>query len=123
MARSQLRSIRKVSGTKYVALRKKRLGDLGRNPALTTIGNVRIKSKRTKGANTKKQLLSGNIVQISKDGKMIKATIDSVINNPANINYTRRNVITKGSIVKTDKGDVKITSRPGQTGTLFGVLN
>jgi hypothetical protein len=46
----------------------------------------------------------------------------SVVNNPSNVNYTRRNIITKGCIVKTEKGDVKITSRPGQTGTLQGIF-
>ncbi|MFH1511592.1 MAG: 30S ribosomal protein S8e, partial [Candidatus Woesearchaeota archaeon] len=32
------------------------------------------------------------------------------------------NIITKGTIVDTDKGKVRITSRPGQDGTLNGVL-
>jgi small subunit ribosomal protein S8e len=122
MARSQFRSIRKVSGTKYVSLRKKRLGDLGRNPALTLIGKVRLKLKRTLGGNSKRQLLSNDFVSVATGKKTVKLKIESVENNPANINYTRRNVITKGCIVKTEKGDVRITSRPGQTGTLMGVF-
>lgn len=121
MAKSQFRSVKKVSGKKYVALRKKRLCDLGRNPALTLIGNTRVKVKRTRGGNEKRQLLSGESVNVTSEGKTEKMKIVSVVGNPANTNYTRRNIITKGCIVKTEKGDVKITSRPGQTGTLFGV--
>lgn len=122
MARSQYRSKRKVTGTKYVPLRKKRLKDLGRNPALTSIGDKRARTKRIRGGNQKKQLLSENTVNVADGNKTIKAKIESVVQNPADINYTRRNIITKGCIVKTDKGDVKITSRPGQSGTLFGVF-
>lgn len=123
MARSQFRSVRKVSGKKYVDLRKKRATDLGRNPALTLIGKQRIKMKRTLGGNSKRQMLSNEFVSVADGKKTLKLKIESVINNPANINYTRRNIITKGCIVKTESGDVRITSRPGQTGSLMGVFN
>ena len=103
-------------------MRKKRLADLGRNPALTLIGKKRIKAKRGLGGNTKFQLLSGDTVNVTEKGKTTKLTIESVVENPANVNYTRRNIITKGCIVKTNKGDVKITSRPGQAGSLSGVF-
>jgi small subunit ribosomal protein S8e len=33
----------------------------------------------------------------------------------------RRNIITKGAVVDTDIGHVKITSRPGQSGALNGI--
>ncbi|MHA1475907.1 MAG: 30S ribosomal protein S8e, partial [Promethearchaeota archaeon] len=36
--------------------------------------------------------------------------------------YNRRNILTKGAIVKTKLGLVKITSRPGQTGQINGKL-
>ena len=122
MARSQFRSNRKVSGTKYSDVRKKRAMDMAGIPALTAIGKERLKVKRVRGGNTKKQLLSTQIVYVTIKDKVEKLDILSVENNPANINFTRRNVITKGTIIKTNKGSVKITSRPGQTGSLFGVL-
>ena len=122
MAKTQFRSKRKISGKKYVRVRKKRLSDLGRGSALTHIGEKRVKVKRTLGGNSKRQLLSHNIVCINKENKTVKVKIESVVSNPSNINYTRRNIITKGAIVKTDKGDVRITSRPGQNATLYGVF-
>lgn len=122
MARSQLRSNRKVSGKRYVDIRKKKSSELAGLPALTLIGKDRLKIKRAMGGNQKKALLSTENIVVDVKGKATKLKILSVVNNPANINYTRRNIITKGCIVKTEKGDVRVTSRPGQIGTLFGVL-
>ena len=122
MANSQFKSRKKVTGKKYVEFRKKRAMDAEGTSALTNIGKQRVKLKRTRGGNTKKSLLSTDFVNVFENGKTTKLQILSVVDNPANINWTRRNIISKGSIVKTEKGDVKITSRPGQTGTLFGVF-
>ena len=122
MAKSQFRSNRKVSGKKYRDFRKKRLSELGGSKAMTQIGPQKINSKRVKGGNTKQVMLRTEFVCINNKGKVEKLKIEGVTENPANIHYTRRNVITKGAIVKTQKGDVKITSRPGQNGVLFGVL-
>ena len=46
----------------------------------------------------------------------------NVIENKANPNYVRRNIITKGAIVETSAGKAKVTSRPGQDGVINGVL-
>lgn len=122
MVKSQFRSKRKVSGTKYKDLRKKRLSDAGSEPTLTVIGSQKLKVKRVMGGNLKASLLRTEFVFVTKENKTEKLKIDAVVGNPANINYTRRNIITKGCIVKTTKGDVRITSRPGQSGALFGVF-
>jgi len=42
--------------------------------------------------------------------------------NPANINYVRRNLLTKGAIITTDLGRARIVSRPGQDGVVNAVL-
>jgi small subunit ribosomal protein S8e len=122
MAKSLFRSVRKVSGGKYTKIRKKRLCDLGGLPALTSIGNERKKYKRTRGGSKKTQKLSTEFVYVNEKKKVSKLKIVAVENNPANINFTRRNIITKGTIVKTEKGLVKITSRPGQVGVVYGIF-
>ncbi len=91
-------------------------------PSLTQIGKNKLKVKRVRGNNIKKQLLRSESVSVNIDGKVEKLNIITVENNPANIHYTRRSIITKGAVVKTEKGSVRITSRPGQSGSLFGVL-
>ena len=120
--KSQFRSRRKVSGGKYSKRRKKKLRELSGVPSLTSIGNKRVKKKRVKGRNFKYSLLSSQFVVINQKNKSVSLKINSVSTNPSNIYFTRRNIITKGTIVTTDKGDVKITTRPGQNGTLFGVF-
>ena len=70
------------------------------------------------------RLLSANTVNVNipKEGTTVKATINSVIANDADPNFIRRNIVTKGSIVDTSMGKVKITSRPGMHGVVSGIL-
>lgn len=57
-----------------------------------------------------------------KQGKSQKTEIVNVVENPANANLVRRNVITKGCVVETKLGRARVTSRPGQEGVVNGVL-
>ncbi|RLF79472.1 30S ribosomal protein S8e, partial [Thermococci archaeon] len=41
---------------------------------------------------------------------------------PANRQYVRRNIITKGAIIQTEIGKAIVTSRPGQDGVVNAVL-
>jgi len=67
--------------------------------------------------------LSAKEVNVSdQKGKTQKTEILNVVENPANPNLVRRNVITKGAVVETKLGRVRVTSRPGQEGTVNGVL-
>lgn len=124
MARSQLRSKRKPTGGAYKGKMKKKQHELGREPALTRIGERKLASTRVAGANVKSRLLRDEKINLfdPKSKKYVKATLKRVVENPANRHYARRNILTKGSIVETDKGNARITSRPGQTGSVDGVL-
>ena len=124
MAISQGRSKRKVSGSRYRAYRKKRLYELGRLPTYTKIGKRILIFLRTKGGGTKLSLLNVEVANVfdPKNKKFSKAKILSVVENKANPNLVRRNVITKGCIIKTEIGNARITSRPGQEGTVNAVL-
>jgi small subunit ribosomal protein S8e len=51
-----------------------------------------------------------------------KATILSVVSNEANRHYSRENIITKGAILETNLGKVRVISRPGQHGVINAVL-
>ena len=44
--------------------------------------------------------------------------IDDVIDNPANKDFARRKIITKGAIIQTSDGQALVTSRPGQDGVI-----
>ncbi len=125
MAISQLRSLRRASGGRYKQQgRKKKSYELGREPALTKIDKKRSKYVRTKGNNSKVRLLSSDTANLfdPKTKKYEQTKIKAVTENPANRHFVRRNIMNKGTIIETEKGKARITSRPGQDGSVNAVL-
>jgi small subunit ribosomal protein S8e len=105
---------------------KKRKHAMGRETNYTLIGDKKLKKIRTRGGNEKLRLVATKYAQVFLEGKHVNCEILSVITNPANKDFTRRNVITKGAImkVKTPEGNeinVRVTSRPGQSGVIDAV--
>ncbi|MGA3405888.1 MAG: 30S ribosomal protein S8e [Candidatus Bathyarchaeia archaeon] len=115
---------RKKSGGKKHMFRGKRAFEMGSDPAETIVGDPRISKKRGRGNNMKLRALSVNSVNVTDPatGKSQKTEIRSVVKNPANVDYQRRGVITKGAIVDTPLGQALVTSRPGQHGIINAVL-
>lgn len=124
MARSQEKSKRKASGGRLRSSRTKKKYELAGFPALTRIADkVVIRSKRVLGGNLKLRNLTTNLINVSdKKGKTQKTEIVNVIENPANPHLVRRNILTKGAVIETKLGKAKITSRPGQEGTVCATL-
>ena len=118
------RSKRKPSSGRYRAHRSKRLFEIGRTPTLPRIEVKKFKVIKTRGGNKKVKMLSEDTINLtdSKSKKTSKAKMTRVVDNPANKQYTRMNVLTKGAIVETEKGNAKVTNRPGQDGCVAGVL-
>ena len=124
MAISQGKSVRSPSGARNVAHRGKRKSELGRDPAETRVDDKKLRKIRTRGGNEKLRLSTANKINLTdvKSGKTQVTDILGVIENSANPNYVRRNIITKGAIVETTEGNAKVTSRPGQDGVINGIL-
>ena len=124
MARSASRSKRKTSGGLYKRLRKKRLTDLTRNPTFTRIGSSSIKKIRIQGGHMKTITLLSDVANIydpiSKNFKKVK--IQMVLENKANKDFVRMNMLTKGAIIETELGKAKITNRPGQEAFINAIL-
>ena len=118
------RSKRKVSGGKFHAAHKKRKNRLGRIPIETKIGEERKKIVRTRGGNIKIKAYSMDQINVTdiKTNRTTRVSIKGLDINTASIDYQRRSILTKGAIVETKLGKVKVTSRPGQTGQLNGIL-
>ncbi len=117
--------LKKPSGGKKERHRKKRKYELGRPPTLTKLGDrEERKLIRVRGGNYKIRLKKAVFVNVAIPNENIvkKTKILEVVETPANIQYARSNIITRGAIVRTELGLVKITSRPGQDGVLNGVL-
>ena len=122
MAITQTRSKRSVSGGRYKSYRKKRVYETARSPTSTKIGKTQTKVKTVKGGAKKISLLNVNTVNLKSKNKNLKAKILTVKESPANRHFIRRNILTKGTIIETDKGVAKITNRPGQEGTINAIL-
>lgn len=115
---------KKLSGGRRRAYRKKRRFERGSFPAETTLGERKLKTVRRLGGNLKTRTYREKEVSVSDPatGKTEKTEILRVVENPANIDYDRRGVITKGTIVETNLGLARVTSRPGQHGSLNAIL-
>ena len=125
MAISQLRSVRKPSGGKYKSKgRKQRAYELGSEPAFTGLGKRRARNMRTMGNHSRTRLLAADTANLfdPKTKKYEQAKIKTISGNPANRHFVRRNIMTKGAIIETEKGKARITSRPGQDGAVNAVL-
>ena len=124
MVVSHYKSRRSPTGAMYKKYRGRRLYELGRVPGLTKIGEARVKSIRTRGKNSKLRMLGGNVANVfdPKTKKHEQLSITNVLESPADINYVRRNIIVKGTVVQTEKGKAKITNRPGQDGTINAII-
>jgi small subunit ribosomal protein S8e len=103
--------------------RKKRNYEVGGFFAETTLGEKSNAKRKTKGGGAKTSLTKTQKVNLNINGQNTVCAIVSIDENPANKDYTRRRIITKGAVLTIKKPDgtdakVRVTSRPGQSGVL-----
>ncbi|HIG03126.1 MAG TPA: 30S ribosomal protein S8e [Candidatus Poseidoniales archaeon] len=117
-------SRRKNTGGRRVQARSKRSTEISTEKQIAFIGESKNKVYRKTGGNCMTRVLSENMISVAnpKDGSVNRVEMTNVSENPCNSNYVRRNILTKGAVVETKLGDVKITSRPGKDGVINGVL-
>jgi small subunit ribosomal protein S8e len=120
----QGKSIRKATGGRLRANRGKRKFEMGTEKVQPVIGPTNRKIVNVMGCGTKAKILKENVINVTdpKSGKTQKTTMTTEVANPANKNYIRRNILTKGAVVSTELGKARITSRPGQQGLINGIL-
>jgi len=117
-------SVRKVTGGRRRPAAMKRRAEIGGAPADTHIGEARTRIVRTFGGNHAIMALRANYANVTnpKNGETKKVKIETVEKNAADPNYVRRNLLTKGAVIKTEIGSARITSRPGQDGIINALL-
>lgn len=115
---------KKPSGGRKRAYRTKRKFEEGRFPAETILGETKKKTIKGRGNTTKIKLLSEKYACVTdiKSGKTQKVEITRVVKNPANVDYNRRGVITRGAVIETSLGLARVTSRPGQDEVINAIL-
>jgi len=118
----QGRSTRKRTGGRRRHARNKRKYELGDEPTETELDEPSLKAIDARGNTTKVRALSTNVASVADGGEVVEAEIENVVENSANPNYIRRNIITKGAVIETSEGEARVTSRPGQDGQVNAVL-
>ena len=91
---------RKISGGKYIKRRKKKSYEIAGQRRIVKKGEEKRKTKN----------------------KNPKVEIKNVLETPSNRFLARQNIITKGTILETELGKVKVTNRPSQEGVVNGIL-
>lgn len=115
-------SSRKRTGGRRQPARDRRKHEIGSEPTETRVGETKLKTINARGNETKVRAMQTDTATVATDDGSVSASIQAVVENPANPNYARRNIITKGAIIETSEGTAKVTSRPGQTGQVNAVL-
>ncbi len=132
MVQWHYKSKKKRSGGVRTTLRRstKKLAWKGRGFTATGIltdeGKEERFNERVRGGKEKTKVrLARNAVVALEGGKSVKGKVLTTFGNPADRHYIRRNILTKGALIEVEAGKEKlkarVTSRPGQTGTVNAV--
>ena len=117
----QLNMGRKITGGKLRQARKRKKYEIRGKTVYTVLGKERRKQLVVRGGSIKNVLLATDRANVTdKNGKIKCVKIKSVVQVPAN-RYLK-GILFKGSIIETELGKAKITSRPSQDGIVNAVL-
>jgi len=124
MAKWQGRSLTKPTGGRIKPARRKRRREIGGEFIEVRLGAVEKIRQRVYGGGVEPRLLGADIAVVAdpKTGQAKCAKILSVVENPADPHFVRRNVVTRGAIIETELGRARVTSRPGRDGVVNAVL-
>ena len=123
------KSIENLAGNKFTGgrlkpARMRRKSEIDRYPNEPILGKDSIVPRRVRGGNLKLALKHIEFLNVNdrENKKTIRTKIIRVIKNPANKDYERRGVLSKGAFVETELGIARIISRPGQNGSINAIL-
>ena len=87
------------------------------------VGPASRRPNRRRGGHVSAGVIFADYANVSdSSGKSAKSKIVRVKKSPANRDYERRGVITKGAVLETEAGEAVVTSRPTADGVVNAVL-
>lgn len=115
---------RKFTGGRRIANRGRRKSEIDRYPNEATVGPTDTVTRRTRGGNLKAAFKFAEFANVVDPAthKATKSKITKVAKNPANRDYERRGVVSRGAVIETEAGTALVTSRPGQAAVVNAVL-
>jgi small subunit ribosomal protein S8e len=88
-----------------------------------TVGAASSRPIARRGGHVTSGLIFADFANVSDtSGKASKSKILRVKKSPANRDYERRGVITRGAVLETEAGEAVVTSRPTADGVVNAVL-
>lgn len=113
---------RKITGGKYKKQNKRKSYERAGQKLDVKLGEEKRKTTRVMGGNRKSRMLKVKFINV-EDGKSKKRVeIKNVLETPSNRFLARQNIVTRGTIVETELGKVRVTNRPGQEGAISGIV-
>jgi len=87
------------------------------------VGATQMRPSRRRGGSVSTGVVFAEVANVSDHkGKTVKSKILRVKKSPANRDYERRGVITRGALIETEAGEAEVTSRPTDDGVVNAVL-
>ena len=87
------------------------------------VGKTSTRPIYRRGGHTSTGVIYAEFANVSdSSGKVAKSKILRVKHSPANRDYERRGVITRGAVLDTEAGEAVVTSRPTADGVVNAVL-
>jgi len=117
------KKVKSGTGGRRRKFRDKKAAHLGGVFAATKVADKDLKVEvRGRGGSIGIKLKKASKVNVVlKDGKMKSVGIKRLLESH-NPEYVRMNIITRGAVVETELGKVRITNRVGQDGVVNGVV-
>ncbi|MFA4983149.1 MAG: 30S ribosomal protein S8e [Candidatus Micrarchaeia archaeon] len=116
-------STTKGSGGKRGKHSDKKLHMLGGTFTATKVGEKDVSyRKNVRGSGMKIKLKTAKFINVLTKEGMKKVGLRTVLETPDNRHHARQNILTKGAVVDTEIGKVKVTNRVGQDGVVNGKL-
>ena len=113
----------KGTGGKRRKSSDKKLHCMGGTFTATKVGAKDMRQSNSSRGNTMKiKLKTAKMVNVLTPQGMKKVAMRTVLETLNNRHYARQNIVTKGAIVDTEIGKVRITNRVGQDGVVNGKL-
>lgn len=101
----------------------KKLRFVGGTFTATRVGEKDVRQLKSATGNTAKvKLKVAHFANVLTKQGMKKVAVRTVLETPDNRHHARQNIITKGAVIDTEIGKVKVTNRVGQDGVVNGRL-
>jgi len=117
------KTVKRGTGKARKGLSKKKRKFVGGAYPLPKIGEKgKNKNLAGRGSTRKSRALTLAFANVLTGQGMKKARVLNVLETPSNRHYARQNAITKGTIIQSEIGKIRVTNRVGQDGMINAIL-